>query len=103
MKWCEVCGAKASESFSYDRIPLCVQCYIDAELEAKRREEQGRRVNIRSIVRDLLRERNCAGDYLLRDTPRDLWDSARHWAVDNNISLRSMILLSLREFLAKDR
>lgn len=39
---------------------------------------------------------NSVGSYLLRDIPVDLWNQAKHLAVDRGVSLRDLILAGLR-------
>jgi hypothetical protein len=39
-------------------------------------------------------------NYLLRDIPKELWDKAKHKAVDNNLSsLRELLLLAIKEYI----
>ena len=40
--------------------------------------------------------------YLLRNIPADLWQSAKHAAIDRNQSLRALILQAIRESLERD-
>ena len=37
--------------------------------------------------------------YLFRDIPPELWQQAKHLAVDRGISLRQLLLDSLRDFI----
>ena len=37
--------------------------------------------------------------YLFRDIPRDLWDRAKHRAVDDGVPLRTLLLQSLKKTL----
>lgn len=37
--------------------------------------------------------------YLLRNIPTTLWDRAKHRAVDEGLTLRSLILKALEEYL----
>ena len=37
--------------------------------------------------------------YLLRNIPEELWDQAKHKAVDEGLSLRDLLLKALREHL----
>jgi hypothetical protein len=39
------------------------------------------------------------GDYLLRDVPEDLWQKAKHRAVDDGDSLRDLVLKALHSYL----
>lgn len=43
--------------------------------------------------------RETSADYLLRDIPADLWQSAKHVAVDRGVSLRDLLLGALRRDL----
>ena len=38
-------------------------------------------------------------NYLLRDVPEEIWTSAKHLAIDKGISLRELILLSIKHYL----
>lgn len=38
-------------------------------------------------------------NYLLRDIPKELWDKAKHKAVDENCTLRELILASIQKTL----
>ena len=40
-------------------------------------------------------------DYLIRDFPEDLHKAAKHRAVDENITLRELILKAVEEYLRK--
>jgi hypothetical protein len=42
-----------------------------------------------------------ARTYIIRDLPQDLWQQAKHAAVDARISLRELLLRALRDYLAK--
>ena len=38
-------------------------------------------------------------NYLLRDIPRELWDSAKHKAVDDGTTLRDLVLKSIAKYI----
>ena len=38
---------------------------------------------------------------LLRAIPQDLWDRARHRAIDDGTSLRELVLRAIREYLER--
>jgi hypothetical protein len=40
-------------------------------------------------------------NYLLRNIPVELWDRAKHRAIDDNISLRELILRAIEKYLEK--
>lgn len=40
-------------------------------------------------------------DYILRNIPIELWDRAKHRAIDKGISLREMLLAALETYLSK--
>jgi hypothetical protein len=40
-------------------------------------------------------------NYLLRNIPVELWDRAKHRAIDDGISLRELILRALEYYLKK--
>lgn len=39
--------------------------------------------------------------YLLRDIPSELWNRARHRAIDEGMSLRELIFVSIQHYLEK--
>ena len=40
--------------------------------------------------------------YLIRDIPDDLWQAARHHAVEARISLRELIIRALKKYLGME-
>lgn len=42
-------------------------------------------------------------NYILRDIPKPLWDKAKHKIVDEDITLRDLVLKSLEHYLAKSK
>jgi hypothetical protein len=41
--------------------------------------------------------------YLLRNIPADLWQKAKHAAVDRGVSLRELILIALRDLIERKK
>lgn len=39
-------------------------------------------------------------NYLIRNIPADLWQAAKHAAVDKNITLRELILAAVRQYIS---
>jgi hypothetical protein len=59
-----------------------------------------KQVNVAGIARQMFRDQFSTGDYILRDIPSELWDRAKHRAIDDGISLRELILQALEKHLA---
>ncbi len=76
---------------------MCRTCEPDVKEEINRLHSEGKRVNVGHIARQMFRENYSVGSYTLRDIPEDLWNDAKHFAVDNGLSLRDLLLESLRE------
>lgn len=78
---------------------LCRPCAADIEMEINKLRAEGKPVNVMNIARRIFRETYSAGNYLLRDIPEELWNQAKHKAVDEGLSLRELILKALHEYL----
>lgn len=93
---CAACGS-VNIRVSLGGVRLCNTCdpKIRAEIDALR--AAGKTVDVSRIALALLRAENSLGSYLLRDIPTELWDRAKHTAVDRGISLRELIIDSLRK------
>lgn len=82
-------------------VLLCRQCEPDVKAEIDRLHAEGKPVNVSQIAREMFREGYSAGSYLLRDIPEELWNQAKHKAVDEGLNLRELILKSLQEYVNK--
>ena len=78
---------------------LCRQCEPDVREIMDMHRAAGKPVNVGHIANKLYKETHSAGNYLLRDIPEDLWQRAKHRAVDDGHSLREMILLAIESYL----
>ena len=96
---CAACGKPIQGGISLGGTVLCRPCSVDVEMEVKQLHEEGKPVNVAFIARRLFRETHSAGDYPLRDIPKDLWDRAKHKTVDEGISLRELIFKALEKYL----
>jgi hypothetical protein len=99
MSDCAACG-KPNANQGIGGVLICHQCSPDIHAEIETLRSDGKPVNVAHIARRIYRETNSAGNYLLRDIPQDLWDQAKHRAVDEGASLRDLILKALRSYLA---
>ena len=98
MKSCDACGSTKA-SVSIGGAMLCRTCANDIRTEIDRKRAAGESVNALGIARTIFREQHSVGGYLLRDIPQELWDKAKHKAVDESGSLRDLILNALRAYL----
>jgi hypothetical protein len=80
---------------------LCRQCEPRVMEEINRLRAEGKPVNTMHIARRIYKEEYAGGDYLIRDVPKEMWDRAKHRAVDDNMSLRDLVLIAVREYLDK--
>lgn len=80
---------------------ICRTCepVINAKIDWLRTE--GKPVSAIAIARKMFRETYSAGNYLLRDIPEELWNQAKHKAIDKGMDLRELILDAIREYVSK--
>jgi len=95
---CAACG-QPDARHSLGGVLLCQRCRpaIQERLETAR--ASGKTADAAKEARALLRE--TAQDYILRDIPAELWQQAKHAAVDRGVSLRDLLLDALRKVVAK--
>lgn len=95
---CAACG-RPDARMSLGGTLLCLACrpIVQERLEAAR--AAGQTADAAKEARALLRE--TAQDYILRDIPAELWQEAKHAAVDRGVSLRDLLLDALRKAVAK--
>lgn len=101
MKPCDACGNPKAYIGMGGAI-LCRDCdpLVREVMDAHR--ANGKPVNVLHIAKKMFREANPGGGgYLLRDIPSEMWQRAQHRAVDEQISLRDLILKSLHAYLDK--
>jgi hypothetical protein len=97
---CSACGKDTKGGNSIGGILLCRTCAPIVRERIDSRRASGQQVNAAGIARDIYRETTNAGDYLLRDVPRELWDRAKHRAIDEQLSLRELVMTALEKYLA---
>ena len=99
MATCDACG-NPKVMISMGGAMLCRRCSADVRAEMDQLRAEGKPVNGLHIARRKFREEHSGGDYLLRDIPKDLWQAAKHRAVDEGSSLRDLLIEALRKYLA---
>lgn len=99
MKKCEACGTTKNINGSLGGVLLCKEHFADILAEVETIRAEGKQVNVAGIARRMFREQFSTGDYILRDIPAELWDAAKHKAVDDGTSLRELILDALQTYL----
>ena len=97
---CAACGRKTKEMIPTAGVLLCRQCVPDVRVEIDKLRASRKPVNVAHIARRIYRKKHSAGNYLLRDIPKELWDRAKHRAVDDGGTLRDLILKSVNVYLA---
>ncbi len=98
MKTCDACGSPKA-NIGMGGAMLCKECEPGVGIEIDKLRAEGKPVNALHIAKRIFREQHSAGNYLLRDIPADLWKEAKHKVVDEGISLRDLVLKSLRAYL----
>jgi hypothetical protein len=96
---CDACGKAQGGMIGMGGATICRQCDPDVRAEMERLRAEGKSVNVSTIAKKIFREAHSAGGYLLRDIPEDLWNRAKHRAVDDGDSLRDLLLKALRAYL----
>jgi hypothetical protein len=100
MRKCEACGTTKNINGSLGGVLLCKEHFADISAEVEKLHAKGKQVNVSGIARRMFREQFSTGNYILRDIPSDLWDKAKHRAVDDGVSLRELILDALQKHLS---
>lgn len=99
MRFCDGCGSPKA-GVSMGGAILCKTCDADVQIEIAQLRKQGQPVNVLHIARRMFRDQNPApGTYLLRDIPPKLWSDVEHRAVDEQGSVRDVILGALFAYL----
>src|SRR5690554_5083544 len=101
MKTCDACGKPVVGEISMGGATVCRSCEPDVKAEIDRLQAAGESVSAIAIARKMFRETYSAGSYLLRDIPEDLWNQAKHKAIDKGMDLRELILDAIREYVSK--
>ena len=96
---CDACGKPLKGGIGMGGAMLCRPCYEDVRIEMDRLRSAGEPVNAMGIARRIFRETHSAGSYLLRDIPEELWNRAKHRAIDDGDSLRDLILKAVESYL----
>ncbi|MCK4503084.1 MAG: hypothetical protein KAU22_08605 [Desulfuromonadales bacterium] len=99
VKSCAACGKETKEIIETGSVILCRQCVPDIRVVVDQLRAAKKPVNMVHIARRIYRKKHSAGNYLLRDIPKELWDRAKHRAIDDGDSLRDLILKSLNAYL----
>lgn len=98
-KLCAACGSVVKGGVSLGGVLLCRQCEPTISAEVMATRETGKPVNVGHIAHRIYKETHSGGNYLLRDVPEDLWQKAKHRAVDDGDSLRDLVLKALHAYL----
>lgn len=101
MRSCDACGKPLKGGISMGGALLCRKCEPNIKAEINRLQAEGKPVSAIAIARKIFRETHSAGSYLLRDIPEDLWNQAKHKAIDKGMDLRELILDAVREYVSK--
>lgn len=98
---CAACGTTKNLGPSLGGVLLCRDHYQDISAQVEQLRAEGKQVNVAGIARQMFREQYSTGNYILRDIPKDLWDKAKHQAIDDGVSLREIVLTALQDYLGK--
>jgi hypothetical protein len=103
MRKCEACGTTKNVYGALGGVLLCKEHYADILAEVEATRARGKQVNVTGIARRMFREQYSTGNYILRDIPQELWDSAKQRAFADGISLRELILTAIEGYLDNGR
>ena len=99
MRRCDACGSVPKGAISIGGAYLCRTCAVDVRTKIDALRAAGQPTDTRKIAREIFRAENSIEGYILRDIPIDLWDRAKHRAIDEGKSLREMLLTALEAYL----
>ena len=99
MELCDMCGKPLKGGTTMGGAFVCRICSVDLRGEMDKLFAKGKPVHGLKIARQIYRETYVGGNYLFRDIPDDLWNKAKHRAVDDGDSLRDLILKALYTYL----
>ena len=100
MKTCDACGNQQAYIGIGGAI-ICRDCELQIRAEMDALRSAGKPVNVLHIAKRMYRAANPVGGYLLRDIPEELWQRAKHRAVDDKVSLRDLVIAALRAYLGE--
>lgn len=98
-KTCEACGTTKNIVGSLGGVLLCRAHMADISAEVEQLRAEGKSVNVMGIARRMFREQYSTGNYLLRDVPAELWQSAKQKALGENKDMREVILELLQKYV----
>jgi len=96
---CDACGSPKTGVYMGGAF-ICRDCDLPVREAMDKLRADGKSVNVLHIAKKLFREVNNGGDYLLREIPADLKLMLEHRAVDDNASIRDVILIALHKYLS---
>ena len=96
---CAACGKQVTGGVSMGGTLLCRQCEPEISAEIQTLRSQGKPVNVGHVAHRIYKETHSGGNYLFRDVPENLWQKAKHRAVDDGDSLRELVLKALHAYL----
>lgn len=99
MRKCEACGTTKNINGSLGGVLLCKEHFADISAQVERLHAEGKQVNVAGMARQMFREEYSTGNYILRDIPKELWDKAKHRAIDDGVSLREIALNAIEAYL----
>lgn len=96
---CAACGTTKKLGPSLGGVLLCNDHYHDISAQVAQLRAEGKQVNVAGIARQMFREQYSTGNYILRDIPKELWDTAKHKAFDDGVSLRELVLTAIEKYV----
>lgn len=96
MKDCDACGKPNAAIIGIGGASLCRTCAEDVRVEMDRLRAEGLPVNALGIARKMYRETHSAGNYLLRDVPKELMDQIKEKSHAEGLNIREWMLKVFR-------
>lgn len=98
---CAACGAPVQGGMSIGGTLLCRDHAEDVRTEIDKIRAEGGRPNAAGIARRMYRETYSAGNYLLRDVPKELMDAIKADSFAKGIDARAWMLDTFRAALGR--
>ncbi len=98
---CSACGIPLQGGISIGGAILCRDHAEDVRAEIDRQRKEGGHPNAAGIARRMYREMYSAGNYLLRDVPKELMESIGEIARGQKTDMRAVIIQAMRAYATK--
>jgi len=96
---CAACGRKTPVIVGIKGVVICQSCEPEVKSRMEELRDTNKPVNVGHIARKIFREAKDPGSFMIRDIPKDLWDKAKHKAIDEGCTLREIVLSAVSDYV----